>query len=83
MGREGGWESSAGRHFCGSGRNEGSIYNHLAVWNQMKAEGGKLALSSQCQGNLIRASHDSSIAPTLSSELLGKLLLLCVPSIKP
>ncbi len=39
-GREWGWESSSGRHFCGSGRNEGSIYNHLAVWNEMKAGGG-------------------------------------------
>ncbi len=80
-GREGGRESSAGRHFCGSGRNEGSIYNHLAVWNEMKV-GGELALSSQCQDNLIRASRDSSMAPTLSSELFGKLLLFRIPSIK-
>ncbi len=50
----------------------------------MKAGGGtvELALSSQCQDNLIRASRDSSMAPTLSSEQFGKLLLFRVPSIK-
>lgn len=47
----------------------------------MKAGGVELALSTQCQDNLIRASRDSSMAPILSSEQFGKLLFFHIPSI--
>lgn len=74
-GVEGCWESFAERLFWSCGRNESSIYNHLVARNVMKAEGGKLALSSQRQDNLIRVCRD--LSPAFSSEMFGKTSFSC------